>query len=267
MLNVTSGDAVVFAEQQGSGPALVLLHPFPANHKFWQPVLPQLSERYRVIMPDLRGSGESTAGDGPATMAKHAGDIERLCAHAGVNKAVFAGVSIGGYVLFEFWRRHAARVAGLVFCDTRATADTPEGRAGRLQSTKEVKAHGPAAFVPGMAPKLLGESTRKNRPDVARAAMAILNRSTVAGITALQQGMAERPDSVPTLRTINVPTLIMVGEEDTLTPVKDAEQMQQGIPGSRLVKIPAAGHFPPVEQPAAVAKVLRGFLDELPRWE
>src|SRR3954469_4125659 len=141
MLNVTSGDAVVFAEEQGSGPALVLLHPFPANHKFWQPVLPQLSERYRVIMPDLRGAGESTAGDGPATMAKHAGDIERLCAHAGVNKAVFAGVSIGGYVLFEFWRRHAARVAGLAFRRVRG---------GRLQSTKEVQAHGPAAFVAGM---------------------------------------------------------------------------------------------------------------------
>jgi pimeloyl-ACP methyl ester carboxylesterase len=97
-------------------------------------VLPQLAQRYRVLAPDLRGSGESTAGEGPATMAKHAADIDRLCAAAGVNKAVFVGISMGGYVLFEFWRRHAARVAGLVFCDTRATADTPEGRAARLKS-------------------------------------------------------------------------------------------------------------------------------------
>ncbi|MDP9267897.1 MAG: alpha/beta hydrolase [Acidobacteriota bacterium] len=267
MLNVTSGDAIIFAEERGSGPPLVLLHPFPANHRFWQPVLPQLAQGYRVLMPDLRGSGESTAGEGPATMAKHAADVDRLCAAAGVNKAVLVGVSIGGYVLFEFWRRHAARVAGLVFSDTRATADTPEGRAARLKSTTEVQLHGPAAFVAGMAPKLLGETTRKHRPDVVRAAMAILNESTVAGVTALQLGMAERPDSVPTLKTITVPTLVMVGEEDTLTPPADAEQIHQGIAGSKLVKVPGAGHFSPFEQPEFVGKELRTFLDALPRWQ
>jgi pimeloyl-ACP methyl ester carboxylesterase len=123
-----------------------------------------------------------------------------------------------------------------------------------------------------MAPKLLGETTRKSRPDVVRAAMAILNESTVAGITALQLGMAERPDSTPALKTINVPTLVMVGEEDTLTPPADAEQIQhgianQGIAGSKLVKVPAAGHFSPFEQPEFVVKELRGFLDALPGWE
>jgi pimeloyl-ACP methyl ester carboxylesterase len=267
MLNVTSGDAIIFAEEHGSGPPLVLLHPFPANRRFWQPVLPQLAQRYRVLTPDLRGSGESTAGEGPATMAKHAGDIERLCAAAGVKKAVFVGVSIGGYVLFEFWRRHGARVAGLGFCDTRATADTPEGRTARLKSVTEVQLHGPAAFVAGMAPKLLGETTRKSRPEVVRAAMAILNESTVAGISALQLGMGERPDSAPTLKTINVPTLVMVGEEDTLTPPADSEQIHHGIPGSQLVKVPTAGHFSPFEQPEFAGKELRKFLDTLPRWE
>ena len=267
MLNIPSGDAIIFAEEHGSGPPLVLLHPFPANRRFWQPVLPQLAQRYRVLTPDLRGSGESTAGEGPATMAKHAADIDRLCTAAGVKKAVFAGVSIGGYVLFEFWRRHAERVAGLVFCDTRATPDTPEGRAARLRSTTEVQLHGPAAFVAGMAAKLIGETTRKSRPDVVRAAMTILNESTVAGITALQLGMGERPDSVPALKTINVPTLVLVGEEDTLTPPADAEQMHQGIAGSQLVKVAAAGHFSPFEQPEFVGKTLRGFLDALPRWE
>jgi len=267
MLNVTSGDAVVFAEEQGSGPALVLLHPFPANHKFWYPVLPQLTQRYRVVLPDLRGSGESTAGEGPATMAKHAADINRICDAAHVGKAVFIGVSIGGYVLFEVWRKHAARVAGLVLCDTRATPDTPEGRAARMKSIPEVQSHGPAAFVAGMAPKLLGETTRKNRPDVARAALAILNESTVPGISALQSGMGERPDSMPTLKTINVPTLVMVGEEDTLTPPADAEQIHQGIAGSKLVRVPAAGHFSPFEQPEFVGKALRSFLDALPAWE
>lgn len=266
MMNVTSGDAMLFAEEQGSGPPLVLLHPFPADHCFWAPLLPHLTSRYRVITPDLRGSGESSAGEGPATMEKHAADIDRICKFANVRKAAFAGVSIGGYVLLELWRRYPERVAALVLSDTRATPDTPEGRTSRLKTIPEVQFHGPAAFVQGMAPKLLGETTRKNRPDVARAALTMLNRSTVAGITALQQGMAERPDSVPTLKTINVPTLIMVGDEDTLTPPSDSEMMAREISGSRLVKIPAAGHFAPFEQPEAVAKALHGFLDSL-RWE
>lgn len=266
-MNVPNGDVVLFCEEYGSGPPLVLLHPFPTNHKFWQPLLPYLVSRYRVLTPDLRGSGESNAGDGAATMAKHADDLERVCAAAGINKAVFAGLSIGGYVLFEFWRKHPERAAALVFADTRATPETPESRANRLKSIADVQLHGPAPFVEGMAPKLLGETTRRNRPDVARAALAIMNESTVPGIAALQQGMAERPDSLPTLKTITVPTLIVVGEEDTLTPVADAEQLQQGIAGSKLVKVPAAGHLSAFEQPEAWGKQLRAFLDALPRWE
>jgi 3-oxoadipate enol-lactonase len=266
-MNVTSGDAVLFADEQGSGSPLVLVHPFPTNHKFWRPLLAALTPRYRVLLPDLRGSGESSAGDGPATMQKQAADLARLCDAAGVKQAAFVGISIGGYILLEFWRRHAERVAALVLGDTRATPDTAEGRAARLKSVGEVQLHGPATFVEGMAPKLLGETTRKNRPDVARTAMTIMNESSVAGIVALQQGMAERPDSVPTLKTISVPTLVLVGAEDTLTPPSDAAQIHAGIAGSRLVTVPAAGHFSPFEQPEFVGKELRGFLDPLPRWQ
>lgn len=266
-MNVTSGDAMLFVDEQGNGPPLVLLHPFPTDHRFWRPLLPALSSRYRVLAPDLRGSGGSSAGEGPATMEKHAADIARVCDAAGVRKAAFVGVSIGGYILFEFWRGYADRVAALVLADTRATADTPEGRAGRLKSVGEVQLHGPATFVDGMTPKLLGESTRKSRPDVARAAVALMNESSVAGISALQQGMAERKDSIPTLATITVPTLVLVGAEDTLTPPKDAEQIAGGISGSRLVKIPAAGHLSPFEQPELVGEEVRGFLDTLPRWD
>ncbi len=266
-MNVTSGDAMLCVEEAGSGPPLVLLHPFPTNHKFWGPVLPQLAARYHVYLPDLRGSGESNAGEGPATMEKHARDLERICKAAGFGKAAFVGVSIGGYILFEFWRQHPERVAALVLCDTRATPDTQEARAGRLKSIQEVQTHGPASFIDGMVPKLLGETTRRNRPDVVQHASTIMNESTVAGITALLQGLAARPDSVPTLKTINVPTLLIVGEEDTLTPPSDAEQMHRDIAGSRLMKIPAAGHFSPFEQPDVVGKELRTFLDALPRWQ
>src|SRR5258706_7941897 len=125
MMNVTSGDAVLFAEEHGSGPPLILLHPFPANHEFWGPLLPHLASRYRVLVPDLRGSGESSAGEGAATMAKHAADIERLCQFAKINKAAFAGVSIGGYILLEVLRRYPPRVAPVLLRGTPATPPTP----------------------------------------------------------------------------------------------------------------------------------------------
>src|ERR1700758_3336904 len=131
MNRVRSGDAEIAYTVQGDGPPLVLLHPFPANHAFWVPTTQALTSRYRVVMPDLRGHGESDIGDGPATMEKHASDLTRVLDDAGIGRAVFCGVSIGGYILFEFWRRYRSRVAALALCCTRAQADTPEGRATR----------------------------------------------------------------------------------------------------------------------------------------
>lgn len=263
-MNVVSGDANIFYDVTGQGPDLVLLHPFPTNHRFWALLAPLLAPRHRLILPDLRGHGDSNPGEGPATMAKHAADLLRVCDNAGVKQAVFAGVSIGGYVLFEFWRQHRDRVAALVLSDTRAQADTPEGRATRLKSAEEVRKHGPAAFIESMTPKLLGASTRSGRPDLVASAVRRMKEMSVAGIVALQQGMAERPDSVPTLKTIAVPTLVLVGEEDVLTPPADAELLHQNISGSRLHRIPRAGHFAAFEQPEETARLLRGFLDPLP---
>src|SRR5256885_1457613 len=132
MERLRSGDAEIVYQVLGQGPALVLLHPFPANHEFWAAVTEHLSTRYRVILPDLRGHGDSEVGEGPASMAKHAADVARICDHAGVGRAVFAGVSIGGYILFECWRSYGSRIAALLLSDTRAQADTEESRANRL---------------------------------------------------------------------------------------------------------------------------------------
>ena len=263
-MELTSGDAKIFYKVEGQGAPLVLLHPFPANHKFWQPVAALLAGRYRLVMPDLRGHGASQPGAGPATMEKHAADMLRVCEAVGIERAIFAGVSIGGYVLFEFWRRHRERVQALILCDTRAQADTDEGRANRLKSAEQVLKEGKDRFLDEMIGKLLGATTRSRRPDLVAAAHKMLGSMVPQGIAAVQRGMAERPDSIATLKTINVPTVIVVGGEDTLTPPADSELMHKHIAGSRLEVVPQAGHYAPFERHEDVVGIFRRFIDGLP---
>src|SRR5258707_8562140 len=142
MENILSDDAEIFYDVAGSGLPVILLHPTPADHEFFLPISQFLSSRHRLIMPDLRGHGESSLGNGPATMQKHAADIARVMDDAGVDRAPLVGVSIGGYAIFEFWRRFRDRVSGLVLCNTKAQADTPEARAARLQSADDVLQRG-----------------------------------------------------------------------------------------------------------------------------
>ena len=261
MITIQSDDAQISYEILGDGPPVVLLHPFPANHELWLPAAQQLAARYRVILPDLRGHGDSGVGEGPATMPKHAADISRVLDDAKVGRAAFAGVSIGGYVLFEFWRRNRDRVSSLTLIDTRAAPDTPEGRAGRLQSAADVLERGVEPFIESMLPKLLGETTRHTRPDLVEAAQKMMLKMSPEDISLVLKGMAERPDSLPTLKTVNVPTLILVGDEDTLTTVADAELMKQNIPGGQMKVIPKAGHYAVWERSEEAGKVLRQFLD------
>ena len=214
---VKSGDAEIVYRVLGAGPPVVLLHPFPANHEFWLPVARALDTRYRVILPDLRGHGDSGVGEGPATMEKHAADIARVMDDAEVGRAPLVGVSIGGYVLFEFWRRHRGRVAALGLCNTKAPADSAEAGAGRLQAADDVLERGTEPFFENMIPRLLGKSTRGTRPDLVEGALRMMRKMLPEDVAQVQRGMAERPDSVNTLKAINVPTLLVTGEEDILT--------------------------------------------------
>jgi len=261
MQRIKSGDAEIVYQILGDGPSVVLLHPFPANHKFWLPVAQSLSTRYRLIMPDLRGHGDSGIGEGPATMAKHAADIARVMDDADVGRAPIVGVSIGGYALFEFWRQQRGRVAALGLCNTKAPADSPEAQAGRLQAAAEVMERGTEPFFQTMIPRLLGQTTRETRPDLVEGALQMMREMSPADVAAVQRGMAERPDSVDTLKTISVPTLLVTGEEDILTGVNEAELMHRHIAGSELRVFPKAGHYSPWEQPEAVGRLLRQFLD------
>ena len=260
---IKSSDAEIVYRVLGEGPPVVLLHPFPANHEFWLPVARALATRYRVVLPDLRGHGDSGVGEGPATMEKHASDIACVMDDAEIGRAPLVGASIGGYVLFEFWRRHRGRVAALGLCNTKAPADSAEARAGRLLAASDVLERGTEPFFESMIPRLLGKITRETRPDLVEGVLRMMRKMSPEDVAQVQRGMAERPDSMDTLKTINVPALLVTGEEDILTGLNEAELMRQHIAGSRLRVIPRAGHYSPWEQQEEAGKLLRQFLERL----
>jgi pimeloyl-ACP methyl ester carboxylesterase len=265
MQRLRSDDAEIAYEIRGNGAPVVLLHPFPSNHEFWYPAASAFDSTYRLILPDLRGHGESEIGEGPALMQKHAGDIVRVLDEANIGKAVFVGCSIGGYIVFEFWRRFRSRVTALALCDTRPQADNSEARANRLKAAATVLEQGTEQFLDSMIPKFIGRTTISTRPDLVEGARAMMRQMSHEDISQVQQGMAARPDSVADLRTIDVPTMIVIGEEDGFSTVADGELMRQNIEGSRLNVIPKAGHYAPWEQPEAVGAILRRFLDDVSR--
>jgi pimeloyl-ACP methyl ester carboxylesterase len=261
--SVKSGGAEIVYRILGDGLPVILLHPFPANHEFWLPIAGSLSSRYRLILPDLRGHGDSGAGEGPATMDKHAADIVRVMDDAEATRAPLIGVSIGGYAIFEFWRQHRSRVSALVLCNTKAPADNAEARAGRLQAANEVLEKGTEPFFQSMAQKVLSRTTRETRPDLGEGALGMMRKMSPQDVAQVQRGMAERPDSVDTLKTINVPTLLVTGDEDNLTGINEAELMHQHITRSEVRVIPKAGHYSPYEQPDHAGRLLRQFLDSI----
>jgi len=261
MEKIVSDDAELFYDMAGSGPPVVLLHPFPANHELWLPIAQMLSSRYCLFMPDLRGHGESALGEGPATMRKHASDLARVMTAAGVDRAAIVGNSIGGYIIFEFWRRFRERVTSLVLCNTKAQADTSEACASRLEAANEVLQRGTEPFLQTTIKRLLGETTRRSRPDLVEGALRMMRKMSAEDIAEVQRGMAERPDAVPILKTIDVPTMIVTGDEDIVSGVPDAELMKQNIPNSQMKTISKAGHYTPWEQPEEVGRLIRTFLD------
>lgn len=264
MFRVPSSDAELVYEAIGSGPAVVLLHPFPTDHTFWLPAAQALTSRYRLILPDLRGHGESGVGDGPVSMQKHAADLARVMDNAGVGRAPLIGVSIGGYALFEFWRQHRDRVSSIILCNTKAAGDSAEARVARLQAAVDVLERGTEPFFESMIPRLLGKTTREARPDLVEGAKRMMRKMSPEDVAMVQRGMAERPDSFATLKTINVPTLVVTGDEDVLTGLPEAEAIRQNISGSQLKMIAKAGHFSPWERAEEVGPLLRQFLDSVP---
>ena len=251
----------LFYEVRGEGPDVVMLAPYPSDHSFWLPVAPVLESRFRLVLPDLRGLGRSGLGEGATTMAKLAGDLVRLCDELKIGRAAFVGCSVGGYVLFEFWRQWAERVKALVLMDTKAGVDGDEGRAGRLKNAEDVLQKGPDWAIEQMMPRLLSPLTVRSRLDVVERAKATMRQATASGMAAMQRGMAIRDDSTQNLAQIRVPTLVLGGEDDIPAPVSELERMARGIGGAELAIVRGAGHFAALEQPEEVGRLVRDFLE------
>jgi pimeloyl-ACP methyl ester carboxylesterase len=218
------------------------------------------------VLPDLRGLGRSCGGEGVTTirsitMEKLAGDVLRLCDELKIGRAVFVGCSVGGYALFEFWRRFRERVKALLLMDTKASLDSDEARAGRLRNAEEVEQKGPEWAIDQMMPRLLSPVTISSRLDVVRHARQTMGQARAAGMAAMQRGMAERADSTLTLAEIDVPTLVLGGEDDAPSPVSELEKMSRGIRGAELKIVSRAGHFAALEQPEEVGRLVRDFLE------
>jgi len=260
-MRATIGGAELEHEVEGSGPAVLLLHAFPLGLFMWEPQVAALAATHRVVRFDARGFGGSPAGEGPLTMEAIADDGAALLDHLGIEKAVVAGCSMGGYAALAFVRRHPRRLAGLVLLDTRAGADTEEAKANRAALAAKVLAAGASAAVEAFLPKLLGETTQREQPQLAARLRERILATSPQGIANALHGLAARADSRDVLATIAVPTLVLVGAEDVLTPPSEAEALAAAIPGARLAVIPGAGHLANLENPRAVNVALRAFLD------
>ncbi len=244
----------------GRGLPVLFLHGFPLNRSMWDKQVDALSLRYRILTIDLRGHGESDAPLWRYSVEEFADDVTALLDHLKLQQVVLVGLSMGGYVAFAFTRRYRHRLHGLILTDTRAQADTVEGRKGRFHLAQTAHTKGPAAVAEVMLPKLLAPETLRSDPSLVQRLRSMIETMPLSGIAGDLMAMADRPDSVSLLPSITCPTLVVVGEQDQATPVADARLMADSIPGARLSIIPQAGHLPNLEQPEQFNRILEEFL-------
>jgi 3-oxoadipate enol-lactonase len=256
------GDANVNYQDTGSGnDAVLLLHAFPLHSGMWAPQLAALAGRFRVIAPDYRGLGQSRPAPHETTMELVAGDVIALLRQLGLRRVAVAGLSMGGYVAFELYRRAPDVVRGLALCATKATPDSEEAKATRERSAEAVLAKGLGWMADDFGPKLLRPQAD---PAVLATVKSLIRDGTAEGVAAAQRGMARRPDSVPTLSRITCPTVMVYGEEDQLIPFAEAQRIGQTVKGARMVRVPATGHLVNLENAPAVTSTLSTFFASLP---
>jgi pimeloyl-ACP methyl ester carboxylesterase len=257
-----NGVTIAFNDR-GAGRPIVFLHAFPLNRTMWETQEHALSSQFRVITIDLRGHGESDAPLWRYTLEQSADDVNALLDQLAIQQAIFAGLSMGGYILFAFYRKYAVRVKGLILADTRAQADTAEGKDGRFQMAQTAYKKGPTAIADIMIPKLLSPTTIQTRTALVQQVRAMIEGNQISGIAGDLMAMAERPDSVPLLKQITCPTQIIVGELDQATPPAEAKLMADQIPNAHLAIIPQAAHLTNLEQPEPFNHIVANFVSEL----
>jgi pimeloyl-ACP methyl ester carboxylesterase len=239
-------------------PVLVLVHAFPFGSAMWRGQLTAFPG-WRIVTPPLAGfDGHPRVAE--PTMDAYARDLLATLDRMGIDRAVFAGLSMGGYTMFGVLRQAPERVLGLILADTRTSVDSPDRRAARERSIALARSEGPSAIADEMIPNILGQMTRASRPDVVAEVRALIESQPAETIADGLRAMMDRPDSAAVLDRIAVPTTIIVGVEDTVTPPSDAEFMHQRIRGSTLVSIPASGHMANLETPDAFNEAVRAFL-------
>jgi pimeloyl-ACP methyl ester carboxylesterase len=262
-MKVPIAGAEINCSDEGLGEVIVFLHAFPLSLAMWDEQATALATSYRVVRYDDRGFGGSPVGDGALTMDRIADDAAAILDHLSIDRAVVCGCSMGGYAALAFARRHPQRLRGLVLQDTRAGADTPEARGRRSELAKRVLEEGPEAVAAVFVPGLLGSTTRASNPGLVARVRETILANPRRGIANALIGLGARPDSVSTLPGIRVPTLVLCGAEDVLTPPAESEALHAGLADSRLEIVAEAGHLSNMEKPEVVNRLLASFLAHL----
>ena len=253
-------------DDNGPGPVVVLLHGFPLDRTMWSGQIGELGAAYRLITPDLRGHGRSVAPpDRVYTIDSMADDVVETIESLGLKeKVVLGGLSMGGYVALSAVRRYPDYFRALMLLDTKASSDTPEAARGREATADQIEASGLTDdLVKGMVPRLFASITREQRPELVEPMIAVMAATSPRTIAASLRGMAARPDRTKDLMRINLPTLVLVGGEDVITPISDARAMVEELPKATFVIVPDAGHMAPLENRWATNMAILGFLDRL----
>lgn len=243
-------------------PTIVLLHAFPLSSAMWRPQVDGLSDRYRVVAPDLPGFGEA-AGVPGWTVDSAADELAKFLEGSDSQPVVVGGLSMGGYVALAFARRHPGLLRGLILADTKAEPDADCAKANRDRMMAFARDHGPAAVIDAMIGNMVGPRTTADRPEVVAEVKRIAGSQSVDAIVAALTALRDRPDATPGLADIRVPTLVIVGEDDILTPPATATAMAAAIPHARLEVLPSAGHLANLETPDAFTAAVRAFVDSL----
>lgn len=262
---VAAGAVTLAVVDRGQGPPLVLLHGFPLSHLMWQAQIEYFSRSFRVIAPDLRGFGASQVVPGKASMEQMADDVRELLQTLRIDEpVVLAGLSMGGYVAFQFWRKYPHRLRALVLCDTRSVPDSPEAAEGRLKTAEKIRELGNTGpLVETMTPKLFAPQTLRDQPALVEEQRQVIWHTTPNGAAAALLGMAARPDATDYLVRMALPALVVVGEHDAIASVDEMRQIAQAIAGSEFAIISGAGHMSPLENPAEFNQALETFLEQV----
>ena len=263
MNKVKVNDVELAFRDEGKGSPVVFLHAFPLNQSMWDEQLAEFSGTHRIITFDWRGFGDSSLGVSDSTMPQFADDLAGLLDRLGIGSATICGLSMGGYAAFAFCRKYPARVNALILCDTRAVTDTEEGKRARFETADLARSQGASAIAELMIPKLLGETTLNTRPQIAERVRTMIETANPEGIARALIGMAGRDDSTDLLAKINCPTLVVVGEEDTLTSPSESEKMSAAIRGSQLAVISKAGHLANLESATDFNRIVGDFLKRI----